>query len=181
MLLPLSTFAIALGKWRCTEISGSFKHFPQDGHEVECHHQRYPCHFNNSDYQTLPCRVFTVESFDTSVFSTHLPLIIETLFKTLGRFPIPKLDIIVVPRSVSCLGFASPGLILISPSVLYGSAPMIGRVGHEISHSWFGINIGPKSWNEEWLSEGFATFMEVFNSLSFMTFKTYYFVVIGRD
>ena len=34
------------------------------------------------------------------------------------------------------------------------------RLGHELSHSWFGLLIGAKDWTEEWLSEGFATYME---------------------
>lgn len=168
MVLPLSTFAIAIGKWKCTDIPIKFKKI-QDDHPVECRHQEYPCPFNRTREQQLPCRVFTVESFDTSAITKHLPQIIETLYENLGRFLVAKLDLIVVPRSVSCLGFASPGLILISPSVLYGSSPMISRLGHEISHSWFGINIGPKSWNEEWLSEGFATFMEVLFSFLYIT------------
>lgn len=163
MVLPLSTFAIALGKWKCTVIPNEIRNLPKDDRLVECRHQSYPCPFNPvDDYRfELPCRIFTVDSFDTSVFVKNVPPIVETLYKILGRYLVSKLDFIVVPRTVSCLGFASPGLILISPSVLHGSSPMISRLGHEISHSWFGINIGPKTWNEEWLSEGFATFMEV--------------------
>lgn len=31
---------------------------------------------------------------------------------------------------------------------------------HEIAHSWFGLVIGAKDWTEEWISEGFATYLE---------------------
>ena len=37
---------------------------------------------------------------------------------------------------------------------------MFVRIAHEVCHSWFGLSIGPKDWTEEWLSEGFCTFME---------------------
>ena len=86
---------------------------------------------------------------------------LQVVTDLLGPLPVPKLDIVIVPKSVACLGFASPGLVLISPTILYGRSPMLERVAHEIIHSWFGIVIGPKNWNEEWISEGFATFLEV--------------------
>ena len=34
------------------------------------------------------------------------------------------------------------------------------RLCHEIAHSWFGLVIGARDWSEEWISEGFATFLE---------------------
>ncbi|TWW60568.1 Aminopeptidase O [Takifugu flavidus] len=34
------------------------------------------------------------------------------------------------------------------------------RICHEIAHSWFGLVIGAKDWTEEWISEGFATYLE---------------------
>lgn len=37
---------------------------------------------------------------------------------------------------------------------------MCSRVAHEIAHGWFGLIIGASDWTEEWLSEGFATFIE---------------------
>ena len=37
---------------------------------------------------------------------------------------------------------------------------MCVRLAHELSHSWFGLIIGPRDWTEEWLSEGFCTYTE---------------------
>lgn len=34
------------------------------------------------------------------------------------------------------------------------------RICHEIAHAWFGLVIGAQDWTEEWISEGFATYLE---------------------
>jgi len=56
--------------------------------------------------------------------------------------------------------YSSPSLMFLSQSVLSKDGEMLVRLAHEFSHSWFGLMIGPKDWHEEWLSEGFATYME---------------------
>ena len=53
----------------------------------------------------------------------------------------------------------SPSLMYLSQSVLSCEA-MLTRVAHELCHSWFGLMIGARDWHEEWLSEGFATYLE---------------------
>lgn len=184
MVLPMSTFALAIGKWRCIQISFPSESVTSDDRVIECRHPYYPCPFAKTDisYPKIPCRVFHSESNDPSLLKNYIPDSIEEMCRILGRHVVPKMDFIIIPQSVACLGFASPGLILISPSILYGRAPMLARLGHEISHSWFGINIGPKNWNEEWISEGFATFMEVFTILRVLhSFKFVYivFLIIG--
>ena len=55
---------------------------------------------------------------------------------------------------------SSPNLVFLSPSVVSGDGSMSVRIGHEMSHAWFGCSIGPKDWTEEWLTEGFATYCE---------------------
>ncbi|TNM89730.1 hypothetical protein fugu_003964, partial [Takifugu bimaculatus] len=62
-----------------------------------------------------------------------------------------------------------PHIIFLSQSVLNAGSSGSGendlslcgsRICHEIAHSWFGLVIGAKDWTEEWISEGFATYLE---------------------
>ncbi|KAG2466806.1 AMPO Aminopeptidase, partial [Polypterus senegalus] len=55
----------------------------------------------------------------------------------------------------------SPHIIFLSQSILPGKSYLCGaRLCHEIAHAWFGLAIGARDWTEEWVSEGFATFLE---------------------
>ena len=94
----------------------------------------------------------------------------------LGSYPLPRLDIVIVHRSFSGLGFASPHLMFLSPrcliidyserivkfhfSLFSGDRDQYIKISHEVSHAWFGIIIGSLDWTEAWISEGFATFLE---------------------
>uniref|UniRef100_A0A8C9XAD2 Aminopeptidase O n=1 Tax=Sander lucioperca TaxID=283035 RepID=A0A8C9XAD2_SANLU len=69
----------------------------------------------------------------------------------------------------SSLKTGSPHIIFLSQSVLYAGSLGSGENGlslcgsrmcHEIAHSWFGLVIGARDWTEEWISEGFATYLE---------------------
>ena len=45
------------------------------------------------------------------------------------------------------------------------------RVAHEVTHSWFGLLVGAKDPTEEWLTEGFCSYMEDFLHASVETFE----------
>lgn len=90
-----------------------------------------------------------------------IPQCLSAAYSTLGTHPFSRLDVLIVPSNFSSLGMASPHIIFLSQSVLPGGSHLRGtRLCHEIAHSWFGLAIGARDWTEEWISEGFATFLE---------------------
>ena len=83
-------------------------------------------------------------------------------------YALPKLDQIAVP-GVRNGAMEDWGLIsYIEPLLLYDPATSsietkqdaFGVIAHEIAHQWFGNLVTAASWNEIWLNEAFATWMQ---------------------
>ncbi|XP_071339515.1 aminopeptidase O isoform X2 [Trachinotus anak] len=142
---------------------------------VSCSHGDYPCRFTERSARSqrvIPHRVFgpvsLLQKAQMGVLKL-LPRCLAAAHAVLGVHPFPRLDILIVPAGFSSLGMASPHIIFLSQSVLYSGSPDSGKNGlslcgsrmcHEIAHSWFGLVIGARDWTEEWISEGFATYLE---------------------
>uniref|UniRef100_W5KJ54 Aminopeptidase O (putative) n=1 Tax=Astyanax mexicanus TaxID=7994 RepID=W5KJ54_ASTMX len=173
MPMPASTFTIAVGMWReareknqssPSRLTSSVK---EEDEQSFCSHVDYPCRFvnNTSRMQViLPHRVFApfchLQKVEASVLPL-LPLCLAAAHSVLGVHPFSRLDVLIVPPGFSSLGMASPHIIFLSQSVLVGERGLCGaRMCHEIAHSWFGLAIGARDWTEEWISEGFATYLE---------------------
>ncbi|XP_026887567.2 aminopeptidase O [Electrophorus electricus] len=139
----------------------------EEGQPNFCSHVDYPCRFTcevSRAQVILPHRVFAPSCHLRRVEDTVLrlvPLCLAAAYSVLGVHPFSRLDLLIVPPGFSSLGMASPHIIFLSQSVLAGESSLCGqRLCHEIAHSWFGLAIGARDWTEEWISEGFATYLE---------------------
>ncbi|TFK15542.1 zinc finger protein GLIS3 [Platysternon megacephalum] len=180
MPMPASTFTIAIGCWTevkqeshtadvqtNSEFSSLFSRADLRLIEGSCGHVGYPCRFQNpaaSSQLVIPHRIFApwcLKDRCAEILLELIPRCLSAAQATLGTHPFSRLDVLIVPSNFSSLGMASPHIIFLSQSVLTGGSHLCGtRLCHEIAHAWFGLAIGARDWTEEWISEGFATYLE---------------------
>ncbi|KDQ17535.1 hypothetical protein BOTBODRAFT_172006 [Botryobasidium botryosum FD-172 SS1] len=93
-------------------------------------------------------------------FSEDTAKFVATAEEIITPYEFGVYDLLVLPPSFPYGGMENACLTFVTPTLLAGDRSLVGVVAHEISHSWFGNNVGNADASHFWLNEGWTTYSE---------------------
>jgi len=81
----------------------------------------------------------------------------EDLF---GPYRWDRYDLMIMPPAFPYSGVENTQLTFVSPTLIAGDRSLVSVVAHELAHAWAGNLVTQATWNDVWLNEGLAVYLE---------------------
>ena len=139
---PISTYLVAI-------YSSNYEHFSD----------KYISHDGNDtmnvDYYVLPDKLDNAKAD----FSNQVKML-EVFSKLFGEYPFIKEKYGVAEFLWYAGAMEHQTITGVSSNMISGKKFFEDTFVHELAHQWWGNAVGPKSWKDIWLNEGFASYCE---------------------
>jgi len=102
----------------------------------------------------------------TAAIARWAPRLVDALERYVDLpLPAAKLDLVAVPQFFGAM--ENPGLVTFQAQALVGDPEdpvylrrLVRFLAHELAHQWFGNAVTPAWWDDLWLAEAFATWLD---------------------
>ncbi|MGA7721241.1 MAG: M1 family metallopeptidase [Ignavibacteriaceae bacterium] len=143
---PISTYLIGL--YSSNYVNFSDKYISQD----------------KADTMEIEYYVFPKQLEDAKKDFRDLPEMIDYFSKTFGEYPFIKEKFGITEFLWQYGAMETQTLVGVGSNFVGGLNFYTEIYTHELAHHWFGDAVGPATWKDIWLNEGFATYSEALYS-----------------